>query len=229
MCAQFSLQVAAEELRNLGISVLPSLDVIDERFLPYTQIPVIVATPQGVRLTKMNFSLVPSWSKEPKVKFATHNARIETVTEKPAWREPFSSKHCLIPMTNFFESVYEGPHAGHIISFGKETEADTNTDTENKKFGSVLFAAGLFDVWVNPETKEQLISCAILTTEPPPFILENGHDRTPIFLNFDDGKIWLSLRAPEKEMVDFLLSKNMTPNLSVTRDRPLKSGWEKRK
>lgn len=214
MCAQFSLQVAAEELRNLGITVSSTLEGIDERFLPYTKIPVIVQTPQGLKLTPMNFSLVPAWSKEPKVKFATHNARIETVTEKPAWREPFLSKHCLIPITNFFEPVYEGPHAGHIISFGQE---------------STLYAAGLFDVWVNPETKEPLFSCAILTTEPSPFILENGHDRTPIFLKLEDGKTWLTLRTSEKEMVEFLLAKNIYPDLQVTRDRPLKSGWEKRK
>lgn len=223
MCAQFSLQIAAEELRNLGITVSRALDGIDERFLPYTKIPVIVQTPQGLKLTPMNFSLVPAWSKEPKVKFATHNARIETVAEKPAWREPFLSKHCLIPITNFFESVYEGPHAGHIISFGHEAGA------ENQERKPTLFAAGLFDVWINPETKEPLFSCAILTTEPSPFILENGHDRTPIFLNFEDGKTWLTLRASEKEMVDFLLAKNIYPDLQVTRDRPLKSGWEKRK
>lgn len=215
MCAQFSLQIAAEDLRNLGIAVSPALEAIDERFLPYTKIPVIVQTPQGLKLTPMNFSLVPAWSKEPKVKFATHNARIETVAEKPAWREPFLSKHCLIPLTNFFESVYEGPHAGHIVSFQSENP--------------LLLAAGLFDVWVNPETKEPLFSCTILTTEPSPFILENGHDRTPIFLNFTDGKAWLTLRASEKEMVAFLLAKNIYPNLQVTRDRPLKSGWEKRK
>ncbi len=212
MCAQFGLKVSASELRELGISVSSALEGVDERFLPYTKVPVIVLTPQGLKLTAMNFSLVPAWSKEPKVKFATHNARIETVIEKPAWREPFQSKHCLLPMTNFFESAYAGPHAGHIISF--------NSD--------LMFAAGLFDVWVNPETKEQLFSCTILTTEPSAFILENGHDRTPIFLNFEDGKQWLSLRAPEKEMVDFLLSKNVYPDLQVSRDRALKSGWEKR-
>lgn len=225
MCAQFSLQIAAEDLRNLGIAVSPTLEAIDERFLPYTKIPVIVQTPQGLKLTPMNFSLVPVWSKEPKVKFATHNARIETVAEKPAWREPFLSKHCLIPLTNFFESVYEGPHAGHIISFGGAAAATFGGAAAK----STLFAAGLFDVWVNLETKEPLFSCTILTTEPSPFILENGHDRTPIFLNFTDGKAWLTLRASEKEMVDFLLAKNIYPDLQVTRDRPLKSGWEKRK
>lgn len=214
MCAQFSLQLSAQDLRNLGVSVSAALDSIDERFLPYTKIPVIVMTPQGPKLTPMNFSLVPSWSKEPKVKFATHNARIETVTSKPAWSEPFLNKHCLIPMTNFFESVYEGPHAGHIISFGQDSKT--------------LYAAGIFDIWTNPETKEQLVSCAIITTEPSPFILENGHDRTPVFLNYEDGQKWLTLKQSPNEMVDFLLSKNIYPDLSVGRDRALKAGWEKK-
>lgn len=219
MCAQFGLKVSANELRDLGIAVSPSLEGIEERFLPYTKAAVVVSTPQGLKLTAMNFSLVPAWSKEPKVKFATHNARIETVSEKPAWREPFLNKHCLILMSNFYESVYQGPHVGHIISF----------QPENK----LLFAAGIFDVWTNPETNEQLFSCSILTTAPSPFILENGHDRTPIFLNFEDGKQWLNLRGSaggtsEKEMVDFLLSKNVYPDLQVSRDRALKSGWEKR-
>lgn len=222
MCAQFGLKIRADELRNLGIAVSSVLESIDERFLPYTKVPVVVATPQGLKLTPMNFSLVPAWSKEPKVKFATHNARIETVSEKPAWREPFLSKHCLIPMSYFFESVYQGPHAGHIISFSRETGAESLGEP------SLLFAAGLFDVWVNPQTKEPLFSCTILTTVPSTFILDNGHDRTPIFLNFADGKQWLGLRAPEKEMVDFLLSKNVYPDLQVTRDRALKPGWEKR-
>ncbi len=223
MCAQFGLHTNADRLRELGISVSSGLEGIDERFMPYTKVPVVVKTAEGLKLTPMNFSLVPSWSKEPKVKFATHNARIETITEKPAWKEPFLNKHCVIPMSNFYESVYTGPHAGHVISFGRENGTD------------LLFTAGLFDVWKNPQTNEQLYSCSIITTEPSTFILENGHDRTPIFLNFDDAKEWLNLRglsaggtANEKEMVDFLLSKNVFPDLAVTRDRPLKPGWEKR-
>lgn len=223
MCAQFGLHTTTEHLRELGISVPDSVDSIQERFLPYTKVPVVVKTGDGLKLTAMNFSLVPSWSKEPKVKFATHNARIETITEKPAWREPFAKKHCLIPMTYFCESVYTGPHAGHVISFSQnKSEADIAN-------APLLFTAGLFDVWKNPETKDQLFSCSIITTEPSSFILENGHDRTPIFLNFEDGKKWLEMiNMPEKEMVDFLLSKNVNPDLFVTRDRPLKPGWEKR-
>lgn len=226
MCAQFGLHTSTDSLRNLGIAVAPVLESIEERFLPYTKVPVIVKAIDGLKLTAMNFSLVPAWSKEPKVKFATHNARIETITEKPAWRDPFAKKHCLIPMTYFCESVYQGPHAGHIILFSRESGTLANGAQP------LLFAAGLFDVWINPQNKEQLFSCAIITIAPSTFILENGHDRSPVFLNFDDATTWLNLNAhsgsSEKEMVDFLLTKNIYPDLQITRDRPLKPGWEKR-
>jgi putative SOS response-associated peptidase YedK len=195
MCSQYGLQLSFEELRDQGIEVNGD-HKIDQRFLPYTQVPVIVASREKLKLTPMNFSLVPHWSKEPKVKFATHNARIETVTEKPAWREPFKAKHCVIPMTRFYESVYEGPLAGNIIEFSKPD--------------NVLYAAGIFDVWIEPETKKQIFSCAILTTVPSEFISQNGHDRSPIFLNFSDVKIWLTLQESEKSMVDFLLQKNLS-------------------
>ena len=215
MCAQFALEISAAELRDLGIFVPDSVKSITDRFLPYKKIPVIVSTPQGLKLTAMNFSLVPAWSRESKVKFATYNARIETVHEKPAWREPFLSQHCLIPLSSFYESVYQGPHAGHIIGFTAEEK-------------SLLFAAGLFDFWKNPETGESLFSCSIITTEPSAFILENGHDRTPIFLNFEDGKTWLDLKGDANILKNFLLAKNLNPDLEVSIDRALKAGWEKK-
>jgi len=41
--------------------------------------------------------LVPHWSREPKTKYSTINARAETVAEKPGYRGAFKRKRCLIP------------------------------------------------------------------------------------------------------------------------------------
>lgn len=218
MCAQFTLKIQANELsKKYGIKVPENLESIDERYLPYKQAPCFVKTNDDLlKLTSMNFSLIPSWSKEAKVKFATHNARIETITEKPTWKIPFKKQHCLIPMTGFFESVYDGPLAGNIIEF---------SDSKN----DLLFAAGIFDVWKNYENKQNLFSFSILTSEPSKFILDHGHDRCPIFLNFENAKKWLSLFDDDKLLVDFLLKNIQIPELNVQVDRPLKAGWEKRK
>ena len=217
MCAQFTLKSKMTDLAELGISVPSSVTEIDERFLPSKTAPVIVQSNSELKLTGMRFSLIPSWSKEPKVKFATHNARIETVIEKPTWRKSFESQHCVIPLTGFFESVYEGPKAGNIVQFHKQDQ-------------SLLFAAGIFDQWVSLENKkDSFFSFSILTTEPTAFILDNGHDRSPVFLDFPFAKDWLKIKESPQKMIDFLLHNQQRPDLVVDIDRPLKAGWEKRK
>jgi len=217
MCAQFTVKTNKAELEALGIEVGQSFESINDRFLPSKVAPVFVKSRDNIKLTGMRFSLIPSWSKEPKVKFATHNARIETVLEKPTWKIPFAKQHCVIPMTGFYESVYEGPIAGNIIQFHKPDE-------------SLLFAAGIFDYWKNPENdSDHFYSFSILTTEPTDFILQNGHDRSPIFLDWSRALTWLDFYKPPQSQVDFLLSEQVRPELIVEVDRPLKPGWEKRK
>lgn len=221
MCSQYELIIKATKkaLRNQVKVPENSAEEINIRVLPYQIAPVIAVNKRQdniMQLSPMSFSLIPSWSKEPKVKFATHNARLETVLEKPTWKEPFAHKHCIVPMTGFFESAYEGPEAGHIIKFSKENP-------------ELLFAAGIYDVWKNPQdTQQKIFSFSILTTEPTKFILDHGHDRSPLFLDFEDAKEWLYAEFKVQEMRKFLLSKNQKPDLQVAVDRPLKAGWEKR-
>jgi putative SOS response-associated peptidase YedK len=40
---------------------------------------------------------------EQAVRLATFNARVETVTTKPFFREPFRKKRCLIPVSGYYE------------------------------------------------------------------------------------------------------------------------------
>jgi putative SOS response-associated peptidase YedK len=140
MCAQFALKIESNKLSlKYKIKISDQLTTIDSRFLPHSIAPVIVADKTQNRLTPIRFSLIPSWSTEPKVKFATHNARIESITEKPTWKTPFQSNHCLVPLTSFYESVYEGPEAGNIIRF---------SDPQDE----LPLAAGIFDYWNDPKT-----------------------------------------------------------------------------
>jgi putative SOS response-associated peptidase YedK len=53
----------------------------------------------------MRWGLVPAWWFKPlkELKLATFNARVETVTEKPFFREAFKRRRCLIPVTGYYE------------------------------------------------------------------------------------------------------------------------------
>lgn len=217
MCAQYTIKISPQQLAEvIGTSVHPQAFSEGLRLLPMKLAPVIVHSRQkGVMITPMTYSLLPSWSKESQPKFATYNARLETLHEKPTWRGPLDSKHCLVPLTGFFESVYEGPLAGHIIEFSQPKN-------------ELLFAAGLYDIWVHPESQKRHFSFAIITTEPNAFILENGHDRSPLFLDLQRGREWLTLKGSPQEHLQFLKQNHQSCELQVSADRPLKPGWESR-
>jgi len=210
MCAQYRIKAKIKDLEfYFSVTVEDIIDWIDH-MVPHNMAPVVT----GGNIKLMKFSLLPSWSREPKVKFATHNARIETVAEKPTWKKPFLRNHCVVPMNSFIEPIYEGSLAGNMVSF--------NSD-------SLLCAAGIFDSWTNRATGEVIESFAVITSEPCAFVREVGHDRQPVFLAKDDALEWASLSGPPEKLVSFLHEKAVVPRLTTSIERPLKAGWEKRR
>ena len=49
------------------------------------------------------WGLIPSWATDASIGFKTINARSETVASKPAFRDAFVSRRCLLPADGFFE------------------------------------------------------------------------------------------------------------------------------
>jgi putative SOS response-associated peptidase YedK len=49
------------------------------------------------------WGLVPYWAKDIKVGFANINAKAEGIENRPAFREAFLRRRCLIPVDNFYE------------------------------------------------------------------------------------------------------------------------------
>jgi len=49
----------------------------------------------------IRWGLIPFWAKDAKAGYKMINARAETIAEKPAFREPFQSRRCLIPADGF--------------------------------------------------------------------------------------------------------------------------------
>jgi putative SOS response-associated peptidase YedK len=131
-------------------------------------------------LEVMRWGLVPFWWSKPlkELRLATFNARVETVTTKPFFREPFRSKRCLMPVSGYYE--------WQDTPGGKQPWYFTARD------GSpVLTVASLWDQWKNKETSERIKSCTMIITEPNDFVAE-VHDRMPVLLMPDQFDHWLS-------------------------------------
>ncbi len=210
MCAQYLLKAKVKDLeRALGIKIGPAIDW-NEKIVPYAQAPVI--NKEGIGM--MNFSLIPAWSKEPKMKFATHNARLETIDEKATWKRPFLKQHSFVPMTSFIEPIYDGKLAGNMVAF----DAD-----------DLIYAAAIYDTWTNRKTGEIIDSFSIITSDPCAFVKKTGHDRQPVFLPLKEAKKWIELEGGAKELKDFLSDAAKSPKFETSINRPLKPGWEKRR
>lgn len=191
MCSQFTILKAQQEIASLfSIKLMMTEDnhKVSQNIFPYTKAPVIFFNGSQQALTLMQFSLIPSWSKESKLKYSTHNARIESITEKPTWKKPFLKSRCLVPVSYFVEPVRMGRYAGNMVKFAPED-------------GKVLLAAGIYDSWENPADKTILQSFSIITRKASKYIEECGHDRQPVFLKPENIAEWLSAELYEPENI----------------------------
>ncbi len=140
----------------------------------------------GREFSKMKWGLVPFWAKDPNIGYKMINARAETIAEKPAYREAFKSRRCLLPADGFYEWKKEGKEK-QPYNFGMKDDS--------------LFAlAGVWERWKDPKGA-MIETCSILTTTPNA-LLQDVHDRMPVILKPDDYELWLD---PGFKHVDALL------------------------
>jgi len=179
MCGRYyrrsDKQRIAEAFR---IGVPPSFEIPpDYNVAPSTMQPVVVEDrDSGERaLRLMRWGLIPSWSKDPSAAASMINARSETASTKPAFRDALKSRRCLIPAEGFYEWARTGK--------AKQPYCFEVNDGE-------LFAfAGLWDRWKDP-SGNWIKTCSILTTTPNA-VTAPVHDRMPVILDPDAYELWL--------------------------------------
>jgi putative SOS response-associated peptidase YedK len=178
MCGRFVLKTNPEILQQtFDLVTVP--DSLPPRYNIAPSQPVAVISnkdPQQLEFYK--WGLVPFWSKDPSIGYKMINARVETASEKPAFREAFKKRRCLIPATGFYEWAK-----------GK-SEKDKQPMYIHMRNDALFAFAGLWETWKD-ENGVPMQSCTILTGEPNE-LLENFHHRMAIILHPSDYKLWLS-------------------------------------
>jgi putative SOS response-associated peptidase YedK len=199
MCGRFSLHTPESQIReafNLDhtepLGLKPRYNIA-----PSQDIPIIRDAETGHELTMARWGLVPTWSKEPKTKYSTINARIESVAEKPTYRTPFKHKRCLIPADGFYEwKVVNGHKVPHHIRM---------------RDSSVFAFAGLWDRWESED--DSIESCTIIVM-PANEVMKSIHERMPAIIAPAHYDLWLDSRVTDKqEIMQYLTS---TPSSQLT-------------
>jgi putative SOS response-associated peptidase YedK len=72
---------------------------------PTQEVLAVHESPDGREMTLYKWGLIPSWAKDTSMGARLINARSETVAEKPAFRQAFTQRRCIIPADGFYEWV----------------------------------------------------------------------------------------------------------------------------
>ena len=135
-------------------------------------------------LVLFHWGLIPFWAKDRSIGYRMINARSETVAAKPAFRNAFKARRCLILADGFYEwKKVKGTKQPMLIS---------------RPDGSPMAFAGIWETW-QPKVKgaEPIKSCAILTTAACKQ-LADIHHRMPVILAKAAWEAWLN---PENQDV----------------------------
>jgi putative SOS response-associated peptidase YedK len=186
MCGRYAIQEG--RFTRIEAALSAEFPGVEARFnvAPTQLVPVIrVAAAGGFELVSMRWGLIPAWSKEPKTPFATFNARVETVTQKPAFRGAFQRRRCLLPASGFFE--WQQTPAGKQPFYFSSTN------------GEELALAGLWESWEGG-ADAPLLSCTILVGEPNAQVAA-VHDRMAAILPMESLKTWLAPDTAPSELL----------------------------
>lgn len=146
----------------------------------YPQTQVITNTePKAIQL--FHWGLIPNWSKEESIREYTLNARIETIKEKPSFRNCINNR-CLIIADGFYEWQW-------LTKSGSKKQKYLITLPDSNLFA----LAGLWSTWKDEATGITKDTYTIVTTEANELMAEihNNKKRMPVILNPNEEASWL--------------------------------------
>ncbi|SDM37756.1 SOS response-associated peptidase [Bacillus sp. OK048] len=193
MCGRFTLTATVDQL-------IDRFDIEfflqEEEYFPnYNVAPsqsvlAIINNGHQNRMGFLRWGLIPPWAKDMSIGYKLINARAETLSEKPSFRNAFQKKRCLIIADSFYE--------------WKRIDSNNKIPMRIKLKSNALFAmAGLWEHWKSPEGKS-IYSCSVITTNPNELV-QDIHDRMPVILKPEDEKYWLDPSIKDTSKLNHLL------------------------
>jgi putative SOS response-associated peptidase YedK len=185
MCFTVNVNIVREELEERY-----GADLIDhDKYRPsyyyhahsLPMMPVVCSgDPASVHLFR--WGLIPSWAADEteanEIMMKTFNARSETIDTKPAFRESFTSRRCLVPVRGFFEWQHIG---------GRKIPWYISLRDED-----IFSLAGIWDSW-KMKGGVSLNTFSVVTTRANELLSEihNTRKRMPVILPAAVEKLWL--------------------------------------
>lgn len=191
MCGRYAFFSPAEAVkRTFALDFRPEL-APRYNIAPTQSVPALRVVEEGSRaLAMLHWGLVPRWARERAIGNRMINARSETIAEKPAYRDAFRRRRCLV--------LADGWYEWQAAPGGKQPWFVRLRDPQPIAF------AGLWERWKDPAGGELLESCTIVTTSASESI-RKIHDRMPVILPRESWDRWMDPACSDAESLARIL------------------------
>lgn len=193
MCGRFVLAQTTADLVALFDIDEPGADLPEPSWniAPTQRIAVVAESMKGVeegspprrRLAGARWGLVPRSAADPSAGPPLINARIESVAEKPSFRESYGARRAIIPASGWYEwqGGADDTRSPVYVSPGE---------------GSLVLFAGLYEWWRSRESGAPWLLSATIMTRPSAGALADVHERMPVLLQPELIEDWLDPVTP---------------------------------
>lgn len=180
MCGRDTFRATWREVHAF-LQPLPLMTPAEDPVPNYNRAPTqegwaVVASEDGGAALPMRWGLLPFWAKDPRLAAKTINARLETVTTKPAFRGAWKQRRCLVPSSGYYEWMKLDPKTKQPYFI-------------HHAHSPVMVYAGLWESRDDGAGGELLTYCVI--TRDADQTMATIHDRMPLVLPPDVARDWL--------------------------------------
>ncbi|MCE9590553.1 MAG: SOS response-associated peptidase [Planctomycetes bacterium] len=191
MCGRYTLHSTARRIANaFKLAIDPTFFMPRYNIAPSQPILAVRQRDGRREAAMLRWGLVPSWADDPAIGNRMINAKAETVADKPAFREAFNARRCLIPADGFYEwAKIDARHKQPMLI--------------RRRDGEPMALAGLWERWVS-DGEDALETCVIITTEPNA-VMRPIHDRMPAIIETADVDDWLDPATPRATLERLLM------------------------
>ena len=194
MCGRFVSKAKKEEIEKefkVEIGDGNALTVPRYNIAPTQMIAAVTEIESERKISLFKWGLVPRWAKDESIGNKLINARAETLSEKPSFRDAFRSRRCIVPASGFYEWMRVAKGAKQPFYFYLKDK-------------NIFGFAGLWEERLDKETGELTETCTIITTEANE-VLKPIHERMPVILISEHYDFWLDEKVKDTEKLKNLL------------------------
>ena len=157
---------------------------------PTSRVLGIVNSGGGPSVGAFSWGLIPRWAPDTSRAASLINARIETVGEKPSFRDLVAQHRCVLPMDGYFEWNEQLRH-DEMKPIKQPYFFSANTQSRFSHNG-VLAVAGLWTAWKDPkQPNSQVMHTVVALTTDANDMVSRVHHRMPVLLDPSGVANWL--------------------------------------